>query len=342
MLFTEYRIKNHTAKNRLVRSATNEHLGELDGSVSPELIALYEQLGRGGVGTIISGHFGVNAAFRATANQPLLTEDRFIPGAAALAEAAHRHNALIYGQISQGGLQAWREAFDINGASRADLQAIPGEFAAAAKRLKAAGYDGVQVHLAHGYFLSDVLDDTVNHRADEYGGSAAGRFRLVEAVLTAVREAIGPGMDLLVKLSANNKGQTPYRDTLLYYGRRLVECGVDAIELSGADFRSRKAPERAYYLEEALALQAAVNIPVILVGGLRERGPMEDILARGIPLLSLSRPLICEPDLPQKMQQGQETSRCIGCFGCMSLYKSEYRNCRYLPESEHLRKIYGG
>ena len=79
----------------------------------------------------------------------------------------------------------------------------------------------------------------------------------------------------------------------------------------------------------------------MLVGGIRERSQMEDIFARGIPLLSLSRPLICEPDLPQKMQQGQSGSRCIGCLGCMCLYRSEYKNCCFLPESEQLRKIYG-
>ena len=340
MLFSEYTVGRHKAKNRIVRSATNEHLGELDGSVSQELINLFEELSAGGVGTIITGHFGVDMDYRASVNQPMLTEDRFIPGAAALARAAHRHGALICGQISHGGTQTVGDILDINTASEEALEAIPGAFAAAAFRLKQAGYDAVQVHLAHGYFLASVLDDTLNRRQDACGGSPEGRFSLVGKVLAAVREAIGENMGLWVKLSANNKQLTPYADTLMAYTKMLKAAGVDAIELSGVDFGHRKPAERAYYLAEALAIRS-VGVPVILVGGLRERQQMEDVLAAGIDMVALSRPLIREPDLPRKMQQGQEKAACIGCNGCMRLYRSEYKNCAFLPPSRQVRKIFG-
>lgn len=339
-MFSEYTIRNHKAKNRIVRSATNEHLGELDGSVSEELIALFEELAAGGTGTIITGHFGVDMNYRAGINQPMLTDDRFIPGAAALARAAHRHGALICGQISHGGTKAVGAVFDINTAPVEALEAIPGAFAAAALRLKQAGYDAVQVHLAHGYFLASVLDDTLNLRQDAYGGSPEGRFFLVGKVLAAVRAAIGEEMDLWVKLSANNKEMTPYTDTLMAYAKMLKDIGVDAIELSGVDFGLKKAGERAYYLPEALAIRS-VGVPVILVGGLRERRQMEEILAAGIDMVAMSRPLIREPDLPRKLQQGQEKSACIGCNSCMRRYQSDYKNCAFLPISPQIEKIFG-
>jgi tRNA-dihydrouridine synthase len=147
-------------------------------------------------------------------------------------------------------------------------------------------------------------------------------------------------MDLWVKLSANNKQLTPYADTLMAYTKMLKAAGVDAIELSGVDFGYKKAAERAYYLSEALAIRS-VGVPVILVGGLRERQQMEDILAAGIPMVALSRPLIREPDLPRRMELGQEKAACIGCNGCMRLYRSEYKNCAFLPPSEQVRKIFG-
>ena len=340
MLFSEFTVRNRAAKNRIVRSATNEHLGELDGSVSQALIDLFEKLAAGGTGTIITGHFGVDMNFRAAINQPMLTDDRFIPGAAALAEAAHRHGALICGQISHGGTQTVGEPCDLNPASVEALEAIPAAFAAAARRLKQAGYDAVQVHLAHGYFLASVLDDTLNLRQDAYGGSPEGRFSLVGEVLSAVRAAIGEDMDLWVKLSANNKQLTPYADTLMAYTKMLKAAGVDAIELSGVDFGLKKPAERSYYLSEALAIRS-VGVPVILVGGLRERQQMEDILAAGIDMVALSRPLIREPDLPRKLQQGQEKATCIGCNGCMRLYRSEYKNCAFLPPNAQVEKIFG-
>ena len=341
MLWEPYIIGAHRAKNRLVRSATNDHLGNLDGSLSEEQFDLYETLAESGLGTIITGHFGVDAECRADKCQPLVTEDRFLPGLREMAARVHAHDALLCGQLSQAGLSGYARPFDINAAGHGQLAAIRDKFAAGAERLARAGFDGVQIHLAHGYFLANVLDDTVNLRTDEYGGSDENRFRLVREITEAVRAAVPTDFGLIVKLSATNVALAPYDGHLLYYAGKLKKLGVEAIELSGSDFARRDRAEHAYYLREALLVKERVDIPVILVGGMDKMSVMESALEQGIDMVSLCRAFICEPDFARKLRGGAERSECLHCWKCFRLYKTAYKNCPFLPESQRLKELYG-
>lgn len=339
MLFTETHTRNNTFANRLVRSATNDHLSNMDGTVSDEQTALYEEMAKAGTGLIITGHFAVSERYKTAVNQPLLSDDRFIAGAAGLSDAVHRHGGMIYAQISHGGLKAL-EPLDINEAAENELDEIACEFADAAVRVQKAGYDGVQIHLAHGYFLANVLDDSVNLRNDEYGGSSEGRFRLVRRIIEETRRRVGRDYDIAVKISGGNMKGTYYDDTLKYYAEELEKCGTDIIEVSGTDFNIRKPADCEYYTREALLVKENVGIPVIVTGGMSSLESAESALASGLDMVGLARAFICEPDFARKLREG-EKSKCLRCNQCYKLYNKTYKNCILRePEPKH-RELFG-
>lgn len=339
-IFQKGKIGSRITKNLIVRSATNDHLANIDGTISNEQVNLYQILAKNNVGTIITGHFGVSEKYKAAINQPLLSDDKYITGAKQLVDVAHSHGAIIYGQISQGGLNAVYNKFDINAVTIKELEETVEQFISAAIRLEHAGYDGVQVHLAHDYFLANVLDNTINNRNDKYGGNDENRFRLVKEILTGIKEQCGKNFDVLVKLSVNNVKLSDYDNILIYYTKNLQDCGIDAIELSGANFKKFERTQGNYYLREALLLKQTVSIPIILVGGVSERKYMDEAISKGIDFVSCARAFICEPEFVTNLIAGKEKSRCIKCWQCFKLYNSKYKNCVFLPESKQLRQIF--
>ena len=365
-LFEEFRLGSKVSKNRFVRSATNDHLSDPDGMLTEEQQDLYEELAWNDVGVIITGHFGVSERYKTAFNQPLMSDDRFIPRAKTMADTAYYYGSLLYGQLSHGGLKAWTEPFDSNKATAEELDEVVDQFASAAERLAKAGFDGVQVHLAHGYFLSNVLDDTVNLRTDEYGGSDEKRFRLVKEVIEAIKARCPSDFGILVKMNANDesclakdsgadknaesclaknggadKNAKRYDGHLISYAKMLEACGVDGIELSGADFFCRRGADRKYFLREAKLVKSAVNIPVILVGGIASIEDMEEVLDSGIDMVSMSRPFITEPDLIPKLRDNKQSeSRCLHCNKCFRIHATQYKNCVFLPVSEKLEELY--
>lgn len=339
-MFRNGTIGSHRTCNRIVRSATNDHLANRDGSISDAQVKLVQTLAENRVGVIITGHLAVDERYRASGNQLLISEDRFIPGLTKLAEAAHSSNALIYGQISHGGLNAENNPFDINTVSAEAIEEAVSRFAEAAVRLERSGFDGVQLHLAHGYLLANVLDPTINHRTDSYGGNDENRVRLVRDIILAIREKCTAEFDILVKLNANSRELTPYDSTLKYYVRELETAGVDAIEVSGVNFAKFDRDQGNYFLREALLIKETVRIPVILVGGVAERKYMEEAMAAGIDFVSFARAFVCEPEFVTNLMNGSDKPRCVKCWQCLRLFRSKYKNCVFLPEDPQLRTIF--
>lgn len=189
-----------------------------------------------------------------------------------------------------------------------ELDRLVAQFAFAAKKCEDCGADGVQIHNAHGYLLSNFLNPEENLRTDEYGGSLANRFRLIERILRAVRAACGTEFPMIVKADSNGCGDL---SALL----RLYErCGADGVEVSGIDFNRRAGQKAPFYLDALKAAREGIGIPLFPVGGVFSRRTAEEILSQGFP------PRVDEPrtDLraglcrkAQKRRAGREQMPCL-------------------------------
>lgn len=341
-MFSEYRLKHFSVKNRIARSATNEHLGTEDGFITEELISMYAELAANEIGLIFTSHLCIAAGGRGDPNQLMINGDRYIDGLLALTREVHKYGSKIVAQINHAGEKARADAnvgFPKVAPSAtgqrelmtiAEINAVSGQFSEAAHRAKAAGFDGVQLHLAHGYLLTQFLDPATNARQDLYGGSAENRFRLVRNIFSGIRALCGDEYPIFVKMHCNAIG-----DELDYAFIKLSgwlrELGVEAIELSGHDFSQFPASQREpYYLKQALELKKSVDVPIILVGGFCDGASMQHALHQGIDAVSLSRPLLREPDLAKKIKSDANYEvKCIHCNKCYSVYKTAYKHCLF-------------
>ncbi len=347
--------------NRFVRSATYEGLATEDGVVSPALVAAMETLARGKVGLAITGHAYISPEGRASGRQLALYDDDFIPGLRRMTAAVHDAGGLIMAQLGHAGgfaEAAGRRACapsaepfadrPVRAMDEEDIDALVQAMADAACRAREAGFDGVQVHSAHAYLLSQFLSPYFNRRQDVYGGSSQNRCRLLRRVLTAIRAATAPEFPLLVKLNATDwlPGGITAEDAA-YAARCCVECGADGVELSGgraggppsqmpARVVRRKSPaDEAWYADTARRCKAEMGaVPLILVGGMRSLEKAEDVLARGAAdMIAFSRPLIREPDLPARWRAGDiSPAACISCNACYGPIR--INNGFYCPVAE--------
>lgn len=340
-LFTPGDIGTLVLPNRLVRSATAERMANPDGTPKPGLKALYQELARGGVGLIITGHMYVHPSGKAHPEMMGVYSDDMVPGLAELADAVHQEGGRAVVQINHGGMQCSREtvpetiapsAVTAPSSERPAREMTPDEIALlieaygqAARRAKEAGFDGVQIHAAHGYLISQFLSPFINHRADEWGGDLEGRMRFLGAVCRAVRKQVGPEYPVFVKLGMMDGvegGLTA--DESVRVVAALGGMGLDGVEISGGIASDatrtgiRSESDEAYYRPLAQQARPMTKLPIVLVGGFRSRKVMEDVLAAGdADFISLCRPLICEPDLPNRLRAGtQERSACISANRC--------------------------
>lgn len=342
ILFQPTTFGRLSLKNRIVRSATNEHLSEPNGQVTKIWADTLIELAENEVGLVISGHFCVDATQRADEGQPVLNENTDTSLLRYAADGVHRHGGKLILQLSHSGIKA---AERVNGVpakhpedfSPQELDRLVEQFAFAAQRCRECGIDGVQIHTAHGYLLSNFLSPTENRRTDEYGGSLENRYRLIGRILAAARAVCGDDFPLLVKANCNDCGDF---STLL---RLYEQSGVDGVEVSGIDFNARRGQKTPFYLEELLAARENSSIPVFPVGGVFSRESAEEIVRRGFPLVSLSRALICEPDFAAKLKSGAATeSCCLACNACYSIYRSRFIRCvQHGKMSAQLKKVFG-
>lgn len=344
LLFAPARISTLTLPNRLVRSATAERLGLPDGRSRPRLAQMYRDLARGGVGLLITGHLFVHPAGRVHPEMAGIHTDDLIPYLRSLTDLVHGEGGYIAAQINFGGMRCRPEAVrEAIAPSAAAFPFLPGParemteeeiwtvveaFGEAARRAREAGFDAVQVHAAHGYLVNQFLSPLVNRREDAWGGDLQGRMRFLREVARAVRAQVGPDYPVFIKLGMMDglEGGLTLEEGL-QVAAALREMGFDAVEVSGGlDDGKRPLSIRpgirsedgeAYFRPWARQVRAATDLPLLLVGGLRSRRVMEDVLASGdADFISLSRPLICEPDLPRRLWDGQERAACISGSRC--------------------------
>ncbi|MDE6548871.1 MAG: NADH:flavin oxidoreductase [Muribaculaceae bacterium] len=312
--FSSFVINGKIAKNRFIRSATNSHLDNIDGTISDAEIEMYDALGRGDVGTIITGHMSVapNLDYRADIAQPAIGSDEFIPGIKRVADKIHDYGALAIAQISMAGPKGLTP-FDFNELSTEEMEQIRDWFIAAAVRTKRAGFDGVQVHIAHWYMLQAVVNKDLNHRSDKYGGTDENLVRLPKEIIEGIREECGAEFLIYVKMNAHNTADAIDDFGLLaFYVKTLVECGVNLVEISGSDFTRQTRTAECYYLNAVKYLRERFpNLPLSLVGGIYTEEAIDKVLET-TDFVSLSRTLLTQPDFLIKLRNGEALkSRCI-------------------------------
>lgn len=304
-------INSMELKNRFVRSATYEGMAADDGAVTPKLNETMTQLAQGGIGLIISSHAYVRPDGQAGPWQLGVYKDELIPGLRDMTQAVHENSGKIIMQLSHAGKFAFGQTSPIL-PDTADIPELVSAFCTAAVRAKTAGFDGVQIHCAHGYLLSQFLSPAFNHRQDQYGGSIENRTRICGEIIQAIREMVGPEYPVIIKLNSQDfiEDGLSLNDSLKA-GRIMASAGIDAIELSGGMIAGKITPSRtgkvneAYYQNEAQALKELIDIPLILVGGMRSFEAAEKIVESGTAdYISLSRPLIREPELINRWKSG--------------------------------------
>jgi 2,4-dienoyl-CoA reductase-like NADH-dependent reductase (Old Yellow Enzyme family) len=343
-LFETSTINGMQLVNRFVRSATWEGMAGEDGSITPALLSCMRQLAEGQVGLIISSHAFISPEGQAGPKQIGVYKDELIDGLRQLTEAVHQQGGKIVLQLAHSGCSAnpkltGQEALGPSNGEGSpcremtleNIQDLIEAFGAAAGRAVRAGFDGVQIHAAHGYLMNQFLSPLYNKRTDAYGGSVKARYRILSEVLKKIRSAVGNGFPVLIKLNSQDflEGGLTLEDSLAV-GKWLQEDGIDAIELSGGMLKAGKlGPSRtgivsedkeAYFLEAAKAFKEEIKVPLILVGGLRSLAVAEKIIDQGFAdYISMCRPFIREPGLIKRWKSGDlRKASCLSdnlCFG---------------------------
>ncbi|VVS90645.1 NADH:flavin oxidoreductase [Desulfoluna spongiiphila] len=330
-------------KNRVFRSATFESMAD-EGRVSPSMTEVYTNLARGEVGLIITGYLCFASSDNPSARTVSIGPDADLSGLRSLADAVHGHGGRVVAQLAHVGSQLHGapsgEVFapsavvdPVSGIlptpfSVQQIETLVTEFGEAALRAKAAGFDGVQLHAAHGYLLSRFLSPVYNRRTDAYGGSPEKNARILSEILGEIKRVCGAAYPVWVKLNCDDfetRGEGLTYNGMLVAARALDAGGIDAIELSGGTFAGAWTPCRplkheTYHLEAGRQLAAEVSASVISVGGFRRIEAIEAALSGGgIEAVSLCRSLIREPGLVKRWRQGDRSkAACVACNGCFN------------------------
>jgi 2,4-dienoyl-CoA reductase-like NADH-dependent reductase (Old Yellow Enzyme family) len=344
-LFEATKLNGMTLKNRFVRSATAEGMATDDGECTPRLTNLMAELAEGGVGLIIIGHTYVAKRGQATPWQLGIYDDHLIPGLRRMSDAVHERDGRIIVQLAHSGMLANPKLTSnaplgpsaIEGLDEVvaqemtldDIHATVEAFGTAAERACEAGFDGVQLHAAHSYLLSQFLSPAFNLRKDTYGGAIENRARVLVEVVETIRRRVGGDYPLLIKLNSRDflEGGLEVEDSV-QVGVMLKKGGVDAIEVSGGTFASgafmptRKGitqeGDEAYFKAEALAFKEQIDLPIILVGGIRSFPVAEGLVNDHIAdYISMCRPFIREPGLINRWGSGDlSKATCISDSKC--------------------------
>lgn len=250
ILFYPGKIGSISIKNRFVRSATFEHAATEEGCVTDGYRKIYDKLARGHIGLLITGMIYTSKNGKSYHGQVGLHSDDTIDGLTSVTENVHQNGSTIFAQLAHGGrqtqVQGWRpmapsatrpdmiyKVYPRSMSHKEIIESIEG-FGEAAKRAKRAGFDGIQIHGAHGYLVSEFLSPYFNQRTDEWGGTPEKRFLFIKRVYTAIRDAVGDDYPVAVKLNADDYTPKPglsIQETTEHV-QRLVEIGIDAIEIS--------------------------------------------------------------------------------------------------------------
>lgn len=360
-------------RNRIIKAATFEGRSP-DGLVTDELIDYHLAPSRGGVGLTTVAYLAVSPEGR-THREAIVVDGRSAPGLARLADAVHETGAKIGGQLGHAGPVANGRSNGVHAvaaskmpsplsmqmirsATEADIARVTKDYVTAARILTDAGFDVLEIHMAHGYLVSSFLAPRQNRRKDAWNGSLENRARFARQVARAVREEVGGEVAVIAKVGMTDGSSAGFEmPETLEFARMLQDDGtLDALELSGGSsllnpmylFRGavplkefaatmpgpvrvgmhspigkkffRSYPfEEAYFRPKALAFREALAMPLVMLGGINARSTMERAMDDGFEFVAMARALLREPDLVNRMRAGEaDAGVCSHCNMCMT------------------------
>lgn len=368
-LFSPLKIGSLTIRNRVVMGAMGNGTANPDQTISDRAIAYYAARAKGGVGLIVNEVTRVNDEHgMMTDRQTSVTDDKFIPDLKRLADAVHYYDGAIFIQLHHPGRQTvvpggmcatpsgvksllinW-PCFEM---TTEQVEELVQQFIDGAKRCKEAGIDGVELHAAHGYMLNQFLSPYTNKRTDKYGGSPQKRARIIQEIVTGIRNSLGD-YPIMLRISADEFLERsiypiPENETGLKLKesieivKYLVPFGIDAVNVSAGVYETMNEawepvsyPEgwKIYLAEE---IKKAVDVPVFGVGVIRNPEFAEKVIADGrTDGVTIARGMLADPDWCNKAASGRtdEIRRCISCLNCMETM-SEGINCAVNPRTGH-------
>jgi 2,4-dienoyl-CoA reductase-like NADH-dependent reductase (Old Yellow Enzyme family) len=364
------KILNLELKNRMVKSATAEAMSDTNGYITEKYCKFYERSAKGGVSAIISGNIFPSPDGRSAMSSPLLDDDEKIEQFKKLTDVVHSYDTKIFAQINHCGREALipkapsavRNTLTLVKPKRLDdseIKIIINNFANTGIRVKKAGFDGIQLHCAHGYLINQFLSGRTNKRKDIWGGKTVlKRMKFLEEIYGAIREKVGDDYPVMVKINGTDHISGGLSvDEVISILKRMEEIDLNAAEISGGSqeagfygmrgdipikellvgrslllkligpFALNSIAKKTFFIEgfnlsEAKKIKKALNIPVICCGGMYTKKFIDNILKTDqVDMVSFGRPLINNPNLPKHFISGKkEKSGCIACNKCFIVY----------------------
>ncbi|MBO7677772.1 MAG: NADH:flavin oxidoreductase [Erysipelotrichaceae bacterium] len=316
LIKTPLKINNLTLNNRLVMPPMATSKSD-DGKVSESILEYYDRRAQGGyIGLIITEHSFISRKGQASENQVSVSEDEDIEGLRNLAETIKKDGTKAFVQINHAGLATCNDIVygpsetilpsgknkdkTTIAMSKEEIGEVVDDFASAALRVKKAGFDGVEIHCAHGYLLNQFYSPLTNKRTDEYGGSLENRIRIVLEVIQAVREKVGPDFPVAVRLGACDYCETGSTiEDGVFAAKEFEKAGVNILDISGGfnGFTSKDDSVPGYFKDASHPIKEAVEVPVILTGGVTDINDAEDLLQKeDADLIGVGRALFNDCD----------------------------------------------
>lgn len=357
--------------NRLAKAAMEENMADCDYAPSKALIQLYRTWAQGGAGLIITGNVMVDGRAMTGPGGVVLDSPDLSPQIGerfrAWADAAKSGGAQIWMQINHPGRQMpaalrqptlapsavpmalgsfSRQFSPPRAMSETDIAEVKARFINTARLSQDLGFDGVQIHAAHGYLLSQFLSPLTNLRRDRWGGSLENRARLLLEIVQGIRQQVGERFAVSVKLNSADFQRGGFSaDEAKAVVEMLNPLGVDLVELSGGSYEApamhgqardgRTLAREAYFLEFAREIVSVARMPVMVTGGIRRYPVVEQVLGSGVAVAGMATALAIDPDLPARWRREQESSaqlrpipwrnKVLASVGYMAMVKYQLR-----------------
>ncbi len=324
---------NTTIKNRFVKAAMSETLGDSKYQPTEQTISLYQAWANGGTGLLITGNVMVDRNARGEFGNIVVDHNQNYNLLKKWAQAGTTNNTKIFLQLNHPGKQSPKtitkqpvtpsavpmtgsNSFAFNSPralSHAEIKQIIAKFVDAAVIAQQTGFSGVEIHAAHGYLLNQFLSPHDNQRSDEYGGSLENRMRIITEIYQGIREKVGRNFPIALKINSSDFRPDGFsEEDSLKVIQKMDQLGIDLIEISGGNYENPKMQgigKGAFFIDYAKKVKQTIKTPIIVTGGFNTANGMESAIQnKETDFIGLARPLVMVPDLPNQLKWGNFTS----------------------------------